>query len=273
MNKVLMIFSRTNFPEGAFEFAKKLNEVQPILLSAVFIPQISYMGLWTPEPAVATEFIELAEEEIKLAKENIERLKNLCRENKIQFKIKGGLVNFTFSELRHETRFNDLFIVSSEKFYSNILEDNPDEYLREVLHVSECPVIIVPDSFRIPPTKNIFSYDAGESSVFAIKQFIYLFPEFCRRRSSFVYVKDDDDPYIPYEEDMRELAETHIPEFTFMRLGKQAKFKFTELVSENTDSIVVGSSYGRPKLSQLFSRDYMNEVISRHLLPVFIANK
>ena len=39
MKKIILAFEGTHFSEGAFEFARKLNELRPILLTGVFLPQ------------------------------------------------------------------------------------------------------------------------------------------------------------------------------------------------------------------------------------------
>ena len=39
MKKILIAFDGTHFSDGAFEFARRVNELQPILLTGVFLPQ------------------------------------------------------------------------------------------------------------------------------------------------------------------------------------------------------------------------------------------
>jgi hypothetical protein len=42
MKKILIAFDGIHFSKSAFEFAKKLNEVSPVLLTGVFLPQIIF---------------------------------------------------------------------------------------------------------------------------------------------------------------------------------------------------------------------------------------
>uniref|UniRef100_UPI003978FF57 hypothetical protein n=1 Tax=Salmonella sp. SAL4450 TaxID=3159905 RepID=UPI003978FF57 len=53
MNKVVIAFDGTQFSEGAFELARELNEMQPILLTGVFVPQLNYANLWSYGTAMA----------------------------------------------------------------------------------------------------------------------------------------------------------------------------------------------------------------------------
>ena len=46
MKKIILISDGRNFSDAAFEFAKRLNELQPILLTGIFLPQTDYATLW-----------------------------------------------------------------------------------------------------------------------------------------------------------------------------------------------------------------------------------
>ena len=67
MKKVLTLFGGTAFSEGVVEFAHKLNELHPIILEGVFMPQISYIALMTSPPLGGVEFIPLLEVDSLLA--------------------------------------------------------------------------------------------------------------------------------------------------------------------------------------------------------------
>ena len=47
MKKVLLAFDGLHFSKGAFEFARRLNELEPILLLGVFVPQVTIANLWS----------------------------------------------------------------------------------------------------------------------------------------------------------------------------------------------------------------------------------
>jgi hypothetical protein len=272
MKKVLIIFGGAEFSEGAFEFAQKMNEIKPILLVGVFIPQISYVGLWTMAPMAGAEFIALTDDEMMAVKENIERFKNLCLDNNIAYHVHTDYVDFTLADLKLKTRFSDLLIVSSDKFYSNIIGEDPEDYLRDALHTSECPVIVIAEKFDFP-TRNIFAYNGGKHCVYAVKHFIYLFPEFSGYPSTFVYAKEDEDAPIPEESDMKEFADAHLPNNKFMKLEIDPKKYFSTWIRDEKYSILIGGVPDRPKITKLFKKSFFQQVISEHLLPVFIAHK
>lgn len=41
MKKILLAFDSSNFSKGAFEFVLRLNDIQPVLATGVFIPKVS----------------------------------------------------------------------------------------------------------------------------------------------------------------------------------------------------------------------------------------
>lgn len=272
MKKVLIFFSGSEFSEGAFSFARRLNDMQSILLVGVFIPKMSYASLWGAIPYTGYEFVPLLEPEINGMKTNISRFETECRENSIGYHIHSTLSDYSLEMLKKETRFGDLLIISSDKFYEDTNGAGVPSYLQEVLHAAECPVIVVPEKFDFP-TSNIFAYDGGESSVFAIRQFLWLFPEFSKNDSSFVYVKEGGDLTIPDEEDIREYAEPHLAHAEFLHLGMPSGKSFSSWVSQKKEPILIGGAYDRSGLSELFKKSFFNEVIAERLLPVFIAHK
>src|SRR5439155_955802 len=184
-----------------------LNEVTPVLLTAIFIPQVDYSSLWSYSTGVSGSlFIPLIEDEdAVMVEKNIDRFELLCRKNNINFRLHKDFTDFALPGLKKETRFADLLILGSESFYENLGIHDPNDYLRDALHGAECPVLVVPEHFDFPE-KNILSYDGSESSVYAIKQFSYLFPEFANNNTLLVYAKSETEKELPDEEYLEELA-------------------------------------------------------------------
>src|SRR6187397_2460018 len=122
MKKILLAFDGLHFSEGAFEFARQLNDLNPILLVGAFVPQLSYANLWSyANGAAGSMYIRTLEEEDSAGvKKNISRFEELCEKNFINYKVHKDFYDFALPELRKETRYADLLIISSESFYQNI---------------------------------------------------------------------------------------------------------------------------------------------------------
>lgn len=274
MKKILLVFDGINFSEGAFEFARKLNEKSKILATAVFVPQVNYANLWsyagTAGTGVSIPMIE--DDDAELVEKNIERFESLCRDNEIEFRVHKDFYDFALPELRRETRFADVVILGSESFYSNIGIGEPNEYLKMALHDVECPIVIVPEKFAFPEN-NILAYDGSDSSVYAIKQFAYLFPEFTKQPTILVYSKDEYEDEIPKVEYIEELAGRHFPDLTITKLHLDAKNFFADWIRSKENAILVSGSFGRSSLSRVFKKSFIKDVIRDHKLPLFITHR
>ena len=274
MKKILLAFDGSRFSEGAFELARWLNNLQPVFLTGVFIPQISYANLWSYSSAMAgAPFIPIMEKESEdHIQENIKRFQSLCQLHNINYSIHKDFYNFALPELKRETRFADLLIISSEAFYKNITGEDNSDYMKDALHTAECPVIVVPEKYAFPQ-KNILSYDGSESSVFAIKQFAYLFPELCKNKSYLLFINAEKGTTIPDEKYITELVQQHFSDISIQKLDMHPKEFYSKWVSENTDTLLVSGSFSRSVFSQLFRKSFAAKIIAEHALPVFIAHK
>jgi nucleotide-binding universal stress UspA family protein len=274
MKKILLAFDGSHYSEGALLFAKKLNERNPVLVTASFLPQVDYANLWSYSGGGehGNEFIPLVEDSnAENIKRNISRFEEFCHENHFRFRVHKEYFNFAIPELKKESRYADLVIISSELFYEQAGTSKPNEYLEEVLHEVECPVMIVPEKFDFPRS-NILSYDGSEDSVFAIKQFSWLFPEFAELPTTLVYGGKEDSDF-PDEQYIRELISAHYPQTTWIKLDANPKKHFATWVSEKKGAFLVSGSFGRGDLSRILRKSFITEVIAEHRLPVFIAHR
>lgn len=272
MKKILLAFDGDRFSAGAFEFARRMNEIEPILLAGLFLPQANYANLWSYADGVGGPlFIPLVESDVEeLVQKNIERFEKLCRENNIDYRVHKNLYDFALPGLKKETRFADLAILGSESFYKNLGTGLPNEYLKDALHEAECPVLVVPEKYNFPESI-ILAYDGSESSVYAIKQFAYLFPELCTRDTLLTYAKAENNGF-PEESLIEELAARHFPNLTLFKMEVNPKKYFTAWVDEKKSPLLVSGAFGRSAVSQMFKKSFVSDVIRDHKLPVFIAH-
>jgi nucleotide-binding universal stress UspA family protein len=274
MKKILLAFDVADFSEGIFEFARRLNELHPVLLTGVFLPLYNYVPVWGyPDGMAGYNFLPaLDENESAAVQKNIDRFETLCQHNGIAYRVHKDFNFLAMPELKKETRFADLLIISSEKFYINLASDAPNPYLHEALNTAECPVVVVPETFRFPE-RNVLAYDGSETSLFAIKQFAYLFPELCENETLLVFSGTKEKGAIPDEQYIEELATQHFKNLTLFKLDINPKKYFNTWASEESGAIVVSGSYGRSSLSQLLHKSFVTDVIAAHKLPVFIAHQ
>jgi len=273
MKKIILAFDGTHFSEGAFEFARQLNKLSPVLLTGVFLPQSQLSSLWSySKAATAPLFPVFGTEDSALVQENIDRFKVLCENNGIEYRVHKDFYDFVLPELKRESIYSDMIILGSEVFYENVGIHDSNVYLQQVLHDVVCPVVLVPEKFDFPESI-IVAYDGTENAIFAIKQFAYLFPELCSLPCMLVYASKEHDSEIPHKEMVEELAGWHFKNLTIYKLDINPRKHFSAWMSERNSSMLVSGSFGRSGLSQLFKRNFINEVIGDHKLPVFVSHR
>jgi hypothetical protein len=275
MEKIIIAFDGANFSDGAFNFARKMNEISPILLTGIFLPHINYAALWSYSSAAIGSGVVipmLEEEDVATIEQHIERFKSLCQMNGIEYRVHNDFKDFALPELKLETRFADLLILGSESFYQHVGINEPNAYLKDAIHNAECPVLVVPEQYNFPE-RNILAYDGSDSSVYAIKQFAYLFPEFTDNKTVLVNAGDEVETELPEQQNIEELCSRHFSDLTLFKLGVDPKKYFAVWSSDRVGSIIVCGSFGRSSISMLFKKSFVADVIRDHKLPVFIASR
>ena len=272
MNKILLVFDGTHFSRQALEFIRQLNEIQ---LTGLFVPQANYANMRSLSAGGRAEpfFIPLPEEEDKLAVgKNIQEFERICKHNNIDYSVHKDLFDFALPEIKKECRFADLLILCSELFYKETAKEEPNEYVKEILHHSECPVLLLPEEFEFPST-NILAYDGTESSVFAIKQFAYLFPSLLGQETVVVFVNEKVGNSVPDNGYIEELVSRHFNKPVFMNLYYYPQKYFNLWAMGKKGGIIISGAFGGSALSRMFHKSFIKEVIHDHKLPVFIAHR
>lgn len=274
MKKILLAFEGSHFSKGAFEFACRLNLLQPILLVGVFLPQAELANFWSYANDVGGPllFPVIENSESELVKQNIERFEKLCRSNDVNYRVHKDFYDLAIPELKKESRYADLLILGSEVFLKNMGTDSPSNYLQDALHDINCPVLLVPEKFDFSESI-ILAYDGNEDSVFAIKLFAYLFPELTKVPTLLVYANDDAERDFPDKILIEELAARHFSNLTIFKIDLNHKKYFSKWVSEKKSAMLLSGSYGQSGLLQHFKKSFVKDVIADHRLPVFIAHK
>src|SRR5687767_9933773 len=96
MKKILLAFDGTHFSEGAFNFVRRLNELSPILLTGIFLPQVDYANLWSYSAGTSGPlFIPLLEDEdVMEVEQNINRFASLCQHHGIEYRVHKEFSDF-----------------------------------------------------------------------------------------------------------------------------------------------------------------------------------
>jgi len=213
---------------------------------------------------------------------NIKEIKEIyCEDNIAHFRdactVRG--VNCTVHrnrgipiiEVIEESRYADLIVIDSSTSFTEEREGTPSGFVRDVLRLSECPVIIAPDSFD-GIDEIVFTYDNSRSAAFAIKQFTQLLPQLHDRKAVILSItppgKTIGDKY-----KLKEWLQTHYNELEFTVLkSRDTRTQLLDYLLGKERVFVVMGAYGRGVLSNLFVPSHANPVVGTVSHPVFITH-
>jgi hypothetical protein len=273
MKKILLVFDGRHFSEGIFQFAKDLNAKGTILATGVFLPLVDYSELLYSLGGLSGPIYitDIQEEGDDIIKENIKKFEEECKVAGIRYSVHSDLTEHVMSYLEKESRFADMMVISGELFYENLGEDTQDEYIDDALLRSECPIVVVPESYQ-SPQRIILSYDGSESSVYAIKQFAYLFPEYRDLETILVYA-DSHGNDVPDLKIMEELAGLHYEKLSMFKLEADPRKYFETWLMDKGNTLLVSGAYGRSAFSDMLKKSFIKDVIRGHRVPIFVSHK
>lgn len=273
MIKAIIACGSTKFPQISLEFVKRLHQLEPLLATGMFLPQYDMGHLWLlGDPMYGQPVIPLPDEDENEAfLKNKDRFREECHAAGIGFCVHEDTIGMTGSLLQTETRFADVLFIDSEHYYEYMGTGASNPSLQDALHEAECPVILLSENAELPEI-NILAYDGSASSVYAIKQYAYLFPELSRKKTLLVHLSSDELPVIPQQENLLELLNQHYPDLTILNLLKDSKTHIEDHIRPDKNSIIVCGSYSRTLVSRIFKRSFAAELIDKHEVPLFIAH-
>ncbi len=229
------------------------------------VPQGAYE--FTVEKEAITDYLNSGINN-ELIRKNMRLFKEACTRRNVSSSIhyvKGVAVD----EIIKESRFADLIITDGGiSFSSNKIDGTPSPFVKDLLAAAECPVIISPFKFD-EINEIIFTYDGSKSSVFAIKQFTYLFPQLDETKITLTQIAPDEVNHLTENDKLKRWLMMHYNAVHFEILhGAADQELFKKLVAKRNKFLVMGA-YGRKMLLSHSTADLVLKSID---IPVFIAH-
>lgn len=249
-----------------------MQEDERVHAKGLFFRPIDYAALVATCPAAGMiPVLELEDKEKEVIATHKALFARACEQHYISYTVHENEGEWDKDLLIKESRFADLILISGELFYAEIDNRQPNQYLREALHGAECPVVIVPENYST--IQHLFmAYDGSRESLYAIKQFCYLFPKLIDLPTEMVYIKAESSPDIPDSENLKQFTRSKFDCISFSKLHFNAAEYFATWINEKQHVLLVSGSFGRPPFSYIGKRSFAEEVIHDHQLPVFIAH-
>jgi hypothetical protein len=215
---------------------------------------------------------ESSEHKAKMAniKNTIEWFKEGCKTRGIRYYIHSDK-NVPAAELVAESRFADLIVMDGATSFKRFYEGEPSSFAKDLMQHSECPVLIAPAVFTTID-EIVFAYDGTASSVFAMKQFTYLFPQLRNKKATILRnnksgIWEDADKY-----NFTEWLHEHYSTLQFVAEKTMRKGGLFQTLLPKENTILVLGAYSRNPVSLFFKESAANQVIQTMNMPVFVAH-
>lgn len=270
MKKVLVAIDAKNVNMKVLDFACYIARLTHSNLTGVFLDKEQMLETIIKEPIHReAKFSTTVKEMAKVIDDNIHQFREACSNRGTNCSVYFES-SMPLTDIISATRFAELLIVDPQMSFKQRNEEIPSGYIKDVLAKSECPVVLAP--FECHPIDEILlAYDGSAASVYAIKQFTYLFPELTEKKITILEVNKAGDSLIREKGQIAELLGLHYPNIEFKLLqGKAADELFGYLLEKKNVFVVMGAF--ERKLSGLFSHSTAELIIKTINLPVFIAH-
>ncbi len=278
MEKILLAIDAINPDKNALEFACYLGRLTNSKVTGIFLENLAaeerlvlkQMHGMTYVDWVVDEKSDDHKAKMELIEKNILSFKESCINGGISYSLHRDS-GVPVRELIEESRFADVMVVDAETSFNKRYEGTPTEFIRGILRKTECPVIIAPESFKAID-EIIFTYNGSSSSVFAIKMFSYLFPEFYDKKVTIIQVNKAGEWQAQDKYKFNEWLKSHYTNLHFEALIGETGTKLFNYLFKKENMFLVMGAFGRNSLSQFFKHSHADLLIKTVAQPIFIAH-
>lgn len=277
MEKILYVTDAVKLDMQNLDFACFLCNLTHSKLTGVFLKNET-AEVRTPEEiqhtAIASAIPGASVQELKdsYCGDNISLFKSACEIRGVSHAIHED-AGMPLDEVVAESRYADLMIVDLATSFSRKREVAPSSFIKRLFAEAECPVIIAPYTFD-GIDKIIFTFDGSASSVYAIKQFTYIFPELSDRKACILNVAPPGKTTTVNNHKLNEWLQTHYADTDLIMLeDKDVKKRLLEYLLAQKKTFVVMGAFGRNMLSSLISPSHATPVVDLTIHPVFITHR
>ena len=272
MERILVLVDSTGLERETLEFACYIANLTKSKLTGLFFnpdqqKQLQKVGAGHRAPSESRETVNQQHHfaELKTGfKRFCDNHQTLSKPDTIEVK--------QIEDIYLQSRFADLLILTPD------YGAKPDESLLasdnilNVLKHAECPVFVAPLTMK-ELSEIVFAYDGTPSSVFAIKQFTQLFPEFSDLSVTLLEVKSDFSDDIDFRQNVNEYLHAHYRYVNQLVLKGQPEDELFSFLLDKKQMYIVMGAFGKHFMHSILHRSTATLLLKTTALPVFIAHK
>ena len=274
---MLAVFDGYKMADSTLQYAIQIAQAINAHLVGVFLDEFIYRSYNVVEVMESgndyeRKMKELDEVDQKERDNAVLQFQKACGKAGIQYSLHRNK-NIAIQELKEESMFADLIIISEQETFSRYKQKSPTRFMKDLLADVQCPVLVVPGDYK-PIDKITLLYDGGPSSLYAVKMFSYLLGELQHLPVEVFTVKDRlENLHLPANKLMREFIKQHFPHATVtVTNGNAEELILSHLRNHQENELVVLGAYRRTELSRWFKMSMADVLMSELDTPLFIAH-
>jgi len=263
---------------STLQYSIELAKLEEAHLVGVFLDEFIYHSysvykVMTTEKDAEKVLEKLDGKDNKLRDESVLQFQKACDKAGIHFSIHRDK-NLALQELKEESMFADLVIINEYETFTRYKEKPPGRFIKDLLGDIQCPVLVVPASYK-EIDKIVLLYDGAPSSLYAIKMFSYLLNSLKTLPVEVYTVKEN---YmatlrLPGNKSMREFIKWHFPKATVtVEKGIAEEMIPGFLRNHKENELVIMGAYRRTEVSRWFKTSMADILIKETEMPLFIAH-
>ncbi|MEO5967257.1 MAG: universal stress protein [Ferruginibacter sp.] len=276
MNKILWLVNPITFVESDLEYPQYISSLNNSRLTVLLLDEYKLQPLMVvsndpmfPTVEYRIPTLDIPDNQSVLFEEGKQRILKSTQEKNISLVIHDGTGD-AGNDIVVESMFSDLILVKSTMSFNFADTNSPSDFLLHILPKVECPVLILPDEVQ-SIDEVVFTYNGSYSSIYAIRQFTYLFPQLSNVPVTVLYVAEEEGE-IKHQQQLKELLYQHYENISFKILqGDPVTAIQNELISRKNIVASFGA-LGRNKLSNFFKKSNADNIVNKLHIPLFITH-
>jgi nucleotide-binding universal stress UspA family protein len=278
MENILIALDATSIDMPAIDFACYLGNLTRSKVTGVFLENLVADEKPTFKRMHGVTFVDWQIDETdpsfkqkrELIENNIALFTAACEKRGVQCSIHRD-EGVPASEIIAESRFADLLVVDAATSFKKVFEGSPTHFVKDILEDAECPVIVAPESFD-GVDEIVFTYDGSASSVFAMKQFTYLFKELDDKKVTVFHVDENSEWDADEKRRISGWLQKHYSVIGFQTAQGDASYEMLAFLLRKKNVFIVMGAYGRSAFSRYFKHSHADILVKTITQPIFIAH-
>lgn len=270
MKIILLILNGDPAPYHLADYAVSMAKTGQAFLHTVFLthsPALEEYNYPFPNDLsltrnrVSGKIIE--DENTDLLKDNIRLFEDKCRAAGVDYSIDPG------------KEMTPAKLIGISTFADYILADARTEpgtwHLADLLVNTHCPVLLLSAPTE-KHTQLVLTYDGSYASMFAIKTFSQLFPEWKDLAVCLLWVTENEIPALPGEKYVTRWLKRHYSNAAIEILNGELNETLVNYIKGASKAMVVMGSFGRSPVSRFFKESLANAIMEQCAAALFITH-